>query len=150
MIDLEIKKLDSFEISLAKELIEMFGFDDETEHFVFSSDEYIGQMLAREDFHVIVALDEGKLIGGLTAYEIKMFKRETTEMFLYEIEVAETHRQTGIGKALIEFLKKSAPKDKSSRCSSERRKKIFRRENYTLRLAESRTKIRFGLIIGFK
>jgi aminoglycoside 3-N-acetyltransferase I len=45
------------------------------------------------------------LIGGLTAYEMKMFKRETTEMFLYEIEVAESYRQQGAGKALIEFLK---------------------------------------------
>ena len=33
-----------------------------------------------------------------------MFKRETSEMFLYEIEVAEGYRQQGIGKALIEKL----------------------------------------------
>jgi ribosomal protein S18 acetylase RimI-like enzyme len=62
-------------------------------------------MLIRDDFHVIVALENDGLVGGLTAYEMQMFKSEITEMFLYEIEVAESHRQKGIGKALIESLK---------------------------------------------
>jgi len=103
MINFEIKKLDSGEIALAKELILLFGFDDE--NHVLPSDEYIAKMLARNDFHVIIALENNQLIGGLTAYEMTMFKCETTEMFLYEIEVAETRRQKGVGKALIEFLK---------------------------------------------
>lgn len=105
VINFQIKKLDSNQVSLAKELIEMFGFDDESENQTFSSDEYVRKLLKRDDFHVIVALENGQLIGGLTAYEMQMFKRETTEMFLYEIEVAEEHRQKGIGKALIEYLK---------------------------------------------
>ena len=105
MINFQIKKLDSNQVSLAKELIEMFGFDDESENQTFSSDEYVRKLLKRDDFHVIVALENGQLIGGLTAYEMQMFKRETTEMFLYEIEVAEEHRRKGIGKALIEYLK---------------------------------------------
>ena len=105
MINFQIKKLTRNEGLLAKELIEMFGFDEESKNQTFSSENYVGQMLERDDFHVIVALQNGKLVGGLTAYEMKMFKRETTEMFLYEIEVAETHRQLGVGKALIECLK---------------------------------------------
>ena len=104
MINFEVKKLESREIDLAKELILLFGFDDENRSL--PSDEYVAKMLARNDFHVIVALENQQLIGGLTAYEMKMFKRETTEMFLYEIEVAESHRRKGVGKALIEFLKR--------------------------------------------
>lgn len=104
MINFEVKNLESGEIDLAKELILLFGFDDENRSL--PSDEYVAKMLARNDFHVIVALENQQLIGGLTAYEMKMFKRETTEMFLYEIEVAELHRRKGVGKALIEFLKR--------------------------------------------
>ena len=101
--NLKIRKLEGGEIELAKQLILMFGFD--IENSKLPSDEYVSEMLIRKDFHVIIALEEGKLVGGLTAYEMKMFKRETTEMFLYEIEVAESSRQKGIGTALIEFLK---------------------------------------------
>jgi len=100
-----IKKLESSEITLAKEVILMFGFDHETDEPALPADKYIVEMLARNDFHVIVALKHGRLTGGLTAYEMNMFKRKTTEMFLYEIEVEESYRQKGIGKALIEYLK---------------------------------------------
>jgi ribosomal protein S18 acetylase RimI-like enzyme len=100
-----VKIVQPKEFALAKELVEMFGFEDEAGNRQFSSEEYLRKMLERGDFHVIVALENNELVGGLTAYELQMFKSETTEMFLYEIEVAESHRQKGIGKALIECLK---------------------------------------------
>ncbi|MEP6903597.1 MAG: GNAT family N-acetyltransferase [Actinomycetota bacterium] len=99
----EIKKLNSNEIAFAKEIVKMFGFDDE--NYVLPPANYVAEMLSRNDYHVVIALENQQLIGGLTAYEMKMFKRETTEMFLYEIEVKESLRQRGVAKALIEFLK---------------------------------------------
>jgi aminoglycoside 3-N-acetyltransferase I len=104
-MNFEIKKLNPNQVELADQLIRMFGFEDEAGSRQFSSPKYLRKMLKRDDFHVIVALENGNLVGGLTAYEMQMFKSETTEMFLYEIEVAESHRKKGIGKALIEFLK---------------------------------------------
>ena len=101
----EIKKLNPTETALTKELILMFGFDDESKSLTLPSDKYVSQILAKESFHVIVALENNQLIGSLTADELKMFKRETTKMFLYEIEVSETHRQKDLGTALIEYLK---------------------------------------------
>lgn len=102
---IEIKKLGIGDAATARSLILMFGDDRvNNEGFTLPSAEYTAAMLARADFHVIVALDGEDLVGGLTAYEMQMFKRPTTEMFLYEIEVAEPYRQRGIGKALIEKL----------------------------------------------
>ena len=105
MIKFEINKLNPNELALAKELILMFGFDDESKDPTLPTDKYVSQMLERADFHVIVALENNQLIGGLTAYEMKMFKRQTTEIFLYEIGVDEAHQQKGVATALIEYLK---------------------------------------------
>jgi aminoglycoside 3-N-acetyltransferase I len=55
---------------------------------------------------VIVALNNGVVIGGLTAYELDMYKEETTEIFLYEIAVEPLYRRNGVAKELIESLKK--------------------------------------------
>ena len=53
---------------------------------------------------MIVALIEGKLAGGLTGYELPMYKRQVKEI-LYEIAVKPEFRQKGVAKALIEQLK---------------------------------------------
>ncbi len=101
----EIEKLSSNQIALAKELMLMFQLDDGIENPTLPSENYLTEILAKDDFHVIVALKNNQLIGGLTAYEIKMFKRETIEMFLFEIGVEKSQRKKGVATALIEFLK---------------------------------------------
>src|SRR5215203_550557 len=105
--DLKIKKLRSDEAKLAKELFTFFQIDDGVENPTQASEEYLTKLLERPDFHVVVAIDNGVVIGGLTAYELLKYKSETTEMFLYEINVAATHRRKGVASALIEFLKET-------------------------------------------
>ena len=80
-----IRKLAAGDIDPTKQLIRFFLIDDGIENPALPSDEYVSEMLLKPDFHVIVAIEQDRVIGGLTAYEMKMFKRETTEMFLYEI-----------------------------------------------------------------
>ena len=104
-MSLEIKKLDSEDVDLAKLLFLFFQVDDGVENPTSAPDKYVEELLLRSDFHVVVALENGMLVGGLTAYELKKYKIEDTEMFLYEIGVEENHRRKGIGKGLIEFLK---------------------------------------------
>ena len=72
---------------------------------VVPSTSYLLEMLSKDDFHVIVALQNGNLLGGVTGYELPMYKRQIREMFLYEIAVRPEFRQQGIAKALIERLK---------------------------------------------
>ena len=100
-----IKKLNAGEADLAKKLFCFFQTDDGITDPVIPSDEYIKTLLARDDFHVIVALKNNGLVGGLTAYELEMYKAEIKEMFLYEIAVEIKYRKMGVAKALIEFLK---------------------------------------------
>ena len=100
-----IKKITPAEIGLAKQLFWFFQVDDGISQPVVPSDAYLLEMLSKDDFHVIVALIDGKLAGGLTGYELPMYKRQVREMFLYEIAVKPEFRQKGIAKALIELLK---------------------------------------------
>jgi aminoglycoside 3-N-acetyltransferase I len=104
-VNLEIKKLGAREIEAAKELFRLFQLDDGVENPTSASDEYLKKLLEKQDFHVLVAVENQKVIGGLTAYELLKYKKETSEMFLYEIGVAAAHRKKGAASALIEFLK---------------------------------------------
>ena len=102
---LAIKKLLPGEIALAKQFFLFFQTDDGINNPNIPPDEYIKKLLSKDDFHVIVALENNNVIGGLTAYELEMAYHETKEMFLYEIGVEPLYRKRGIAKELIEFLK---------------------------------------------
>jgi len=104
-MDFTVRKLTADDVGLAKQLFWFFQVDDEIAQPVVSSDSYVHQMLLKDDFHVIVALQDDKLIGGLTGYELPMYKREIKELFLYEIAVKREFRQHGVAKALIGRLK---------------------------------------------
>jgi aminoglycoside 3-N-acetyltransferase I len=101
-----IKKLLPGDITLAKQLFWFFQVDDGVAEPLIPSDKYLKDLLLKDDFHVIAALQNDNLIGGLTAYELEMYKEEIKEMFLYEIAVEPDYRKIGVAKALIEFLKK--------------------------------------------
>jgi aminoglycoside 3-N-acetyltransferase I len=101
----KIQKLAPGDIDLAKQLFWFFQTDDGIAAPIIPTDKYINTLLLRDDFHVVVALQNDALIGGLTAYELDMYKAEIKEMFLYEIAVEPRHREKGVAKALIGFLK---------------------------------------------
>lgn len=109
-MDLLIKKLEADETALAKDLFVWFQVDDDVEKPLAPSDYYLRNLLVKDDFHVIVALDQDKVIGGLTAFELPMYKEEVNELFLYEIGVNEEYRQQNVATQLIDFLKKIAVK----------------------------------------
>jgi aminoglycoside 3-N-acetyltransferase I len=100
-----IKKLKGTDAELAKQLFWFYQVDDEVAEPLIPSNEYLKKLLTKNDFHVLVALQNDKLIGGLTAFELPMYKEEVNEMFLYEIAVEQEYRKMGVAKALIENLK---------------------------------------------
>jgi ribosomal protein S18 acetylase RimI-like enzyme len=104
-MDFVIRKLTPADIDLAKQLFWFFQEDDGISQPILPSDGYLLDLLSKGDFHVLVALHNGMLTGGLTGYELPMYKRPIREMFLYEIAIKPAYREKGIAKALIELLK---------------------------------------------
>jgi aminoglycoside 3-N-acetyltransferase I len=100
-----IKKLSPGDTELFKQLSWFYQVDDEVAEPALPSDEYLRKLLLKDDFHVFVGIQDDKLIGGVTGFELPMYKEEINEMFLYEIAVEPGYRKMGVAKALIEELK---------------------------------------------
>jgi len=94
-----------------REMLGVFGeaFEDvDTYCAEQPSEAYLFELLASDSFIAIAALDDNVVVGGLAAYELRKFERERSEIYIYDLAVADSHRRRGIATAMIEELKKIA------------------------------------------
>jgi aminoglycoside 3-N-acetyltransferase I len=94
------------------ELLKVFGDafrEPETYQGAVPSSGYLQGLLSQQHFIVVVALAEsGTVVGGLAAYELEKFERERSEIYIYDLAVAEHHRRRGVATGLIIKLKEIA------------------------------------------
>ncbi len=83
------------------------AFDD-AEHYASAPppDAYLERWLASPDAYALAALDGGEVVGGLTAYRLPKLEQARSEIYLYDLAVAESHRRRGIATALIRELQR--------------------------------------------
>lgn len=67
-------------------------------------DAYVTRFLSKDDVYVLVARDGETVVGGLVAYELEKFEQQRSEIYIYDLAVAETHRRQGIATGLIKHL----------------------------------------------
>ncbi|KAA0009985.1 AAC(3)-I family aminoglycoside N-acetyltransferase [Billgrantia pellis] len=67
--------------------------------------DYMQRLLGSDTFIALAALKDDEVVGGLAAYELVKFEQERSEIYIYDLAVAEAHRREGIATALIEHLK---------------------------------------------
>ncbi len=72
------------------------------------TDAYLSALLGKEHVIALVALVADEVAGGLVAYELEKFERARSEIYIYDLAVAEPHRRRGIATALIERLREIA------------------------------------------
>lgn len=48
---------------------------------------------------------DGAVVGALSAYELVKYEQERSEVYIYDLAVAEHFRRRGVATALIELLK---------------------------------------------
>jgi aminoglycoside 3-N-acetyltransferase I len=102
-----IKRLTSSDTELCRQLLSIFqvAFEEEV-NSKSVSDEYLKSVLGMDTTIVLVATDSsGDVVGGILAYELRKINREQSEIYLYDLAVAEPHRRKGIATQLINELK---------------------------------------------
>lgn len=108
-MDYRLKHLSADDLVLMKELLQVYGeaFGDlDTYTGATPSDGYLQRLLDRDGFITIVALHDEAVVGGLSAYVLKKFERERSEIYIYDLAVDERHRRKGIATALIAELQR--------------------------------------------
>ena len=89
----------------------MFGVafgDVETYRAKPPSGAYLRRLLGRDSFIALAALNDDEVVGGLAAYQLEKFEQERSEIYIYDLAVAEPHRRQGVATALIQELRKLA------------------------------------------
>jgi ribosomal protein S18 acetylase RimI-like enzyme len=107
----EIRVLGPDDVGLMRELLDCFGeaFEDATTYGAAQPDDaYLARLLAGEGFYAIVAVSEGRVIGGLAGYELAKFEQARSEFYIYDLGVRERYRRQGVATALIEETKRLA------------------------------------------
>ncbi|MBM3621383.1 MAG: AAC(3)-I family aminoglycoside N-acetyltransferase [Alphaproteobacteria bacterium] len=103
----EIRVLTPADTARMEQLLDVFGaaFED-PEHYGAARPgaAYLARLLGRDDFITIVALVDGAVVGGLAAYQLHKFERARSEIYIYDLAVAEPYRRRGVATAVIAEL----------------------------------------------
>jgi aminoglycoside 3-N-acetyltransferase I len=70
----------------------------------YLDDEYLERLLCRENFWVLVALDDDEPVGCITAHTLPMTRSASYELFIYDLAVREDYQRKGIGAQLMKTL----------------------------------------------
>jgi aminoglycoside 3-N-acetyltransferase I len=104
-----VQRLSASDVPLLKALLSVFGnaFNEpETYEGAMPGAAYLEGLLAKPHFIALAAMEDGAVIGGLAAYELAKFEQERSEIYIYDLAVAEAHRRRGVATALIDELRR--------------------------------------------
>ena len=101
-----IKRLEKEDLVVFEKLIQLFHEVFKSSWTASAKPSYLHGMLEQTTFIAIAALCKNEVIGGLTAHELPMYYKESSEIFIYDLAVSPDFRRKGTGKQLISALKK--------------------------------------------
>jgi aminoglycoside 3-N-acetyltransferase I len=102
------KRVATGETELLRQLNALFAeaFDDQaTYREAPPTDAWLERVLGKDNVIVLVSLADVQVVGGLVAYELAKLERERSEIYIYDLAVAEAHRRRGIATKLIDHLR---------------------------------------------
>ena len=106
-----IRQLAPEDESLMRAMLRMFGeafAEPDTYGRKQPGSGYLRQLLRRDGFIALAAVQGDDVVGGLAASELMKFEQERSEIYIYDLAVASSHRRQGIATALIGHLQQIA------------------------------------------
>lgn len=107
----EVRRLSGEDSALFSAMLDLFAIafeDPESYSARRPSETYVRRLLGSESFVALAALRDGLVIGALAAYDLPKFEQERSELYIYDLAVAEAHRRQGVATALIGALQEEA------------------------------------------
>ena len=108
----DIRQLGALDSGLMDAVLSFFGqaFSDPASYTSKRPGaEYLRKLLGGDSFIALATFDDdGTVLGALCAYELHKFEQERSEIYIYDLAVAATHRRQGIATALIRSLQEIA------------------------------------------
>jgi aminoglycoside 3-N-acetyltransferase I len=109
MKDYQLRQLGPRDVASTERLTAMFGEafgEPDTYGDAPPGHVYLERLLARDHFIALAAFDGEAVVGGLVAYVLDKFERRRSEIYIYDLAVAEDYRRRGISTALIAELQR--------------------------------------------
>jgi aminoglycoside 3-N-acetyltransferase I len=99
-----VRRLGPDDVETMRGLNALYGeaFEDrETYRYDCPDAAWLARQLGKEGIILLVAEQDGLIVGGLTAYDLPKLEAARSEIYLYDLAVAKVHRRRGIATALI-------------------------------------------------
>ncbi len=106
-----VLRLGPDDISRMHQLLSVFSeaFEDpENYDSARPGEDYLRDLLSSTGFFAIVAVDGDAVVGGLVAYELRKFEQHRSEVYIYDLAVAEPYRRQLIATDMINRLRSEA------------------------------------------
>jgi len=106
-----IRVLGGSDEALLRRALRLFGeaFEDAPTYIGAQPDDtYLSQLLLRDTFIAIAALHDDRVVGAMTAYVLPKFEQPRSEIYIYDLAVADAHRRRGLATAMIDRLRSIA------------------------------------------
>jgi aminoglycoside 3-N-acetyltransferase I len=92
----EILRLGPAHLTLARKMNALYAaaFEDPASYAAAPpGDGYLSALLANSDAIALIARSDDQVIGALTAYTLRKFEQARSEIYIYDLAVAETMRK---------------------------------------------------------